>query len=59
MNTLTTEKRAVALRCDRVREYFECGICLLSDSNMTEDEQDRIIELIYACYDKADLDRTA
>ena len=48
-----------SLRCDRAKEYYECGICLPSDAAMTEEEQDRIIELIYACYDKADMNRLA
>lgn len=46
-----------SLRCDRAREYYECGICLPSDADMTEEEQEKIIDLIYACYDKADLNR--
>lgn len=48
---------AFMLRCDRAREYYECGICLPSDAGMTEEEQDRIIGLIHACYDRADLNR--
>lgn len=45
------------LRCDMAKQYYESGICLPSDAGMTEEEQDRIIEIICACYDRADLDR--
>ena len=48
-----------SLRCDRAKEYYECGICLPSDADMTEEEQDTVIDLIYACYDKADMNRLA
>lgn len=47
------------LRCDRARQYYESGICLPSDVGMTVEEQDKIIDIIYACYDKADLSRLA
>lgn len=46
-------------RCDMAKQYYESGICLPSDTGMTEAEQEKIIEIIRACYDRADLDRTA
>lgn len=46
-------------RCDMAKQYYESGICLPSGAGMTEEEQDRIIEIICACYDRAELDRMA
>ena len=48
-----------SLRCDRARAYYESGICLPCDVSMTEEEQDIIISIIIACYDKPDLNRLA
>lgn len=31
-------------------DIFECGLCLPSDNKMTECEQDRVIEVIRACF---------
>lgn len=45
------------LRCDRSRQYYESGLALPSDIQMSVEEQDRIIDVITACYDRADLDR--
>lgn len=45
------------LRCDRARQYYESGIVLPSDVGMTAEEQDKVIDIVYACYDKADMDR--
>lgn len=47
------------LRCDRARQYYESGLALPSDIRMSAEDQDRIMEIICACYDRADLDRTA
>lgn len=47
------------VRCDMARQYYESGICLPGDAGMTEEEQDKIIEIICACYVGADLDRMA
>lgn len=44
------------LRCDMARQYYESGICLPSDASMTEEEQDRVIDVVLACYNKADMD---
>lgn len=48
-----------SIRCDQAKGYYECGIVLPSDISMTEEEQDKVIDIVYACYDKADLDRLA
>ena len=32
-------------------DIFERGLCLPSDNKMTEDKQDRIIEVIKACFE--------
>ena len=47
-----------SLRCDLAKEYYETGLVLPSDISMTEEEQDRIMDIIYACYDKPDLMRS-
>lgn len=38
------------LRCDRAKQYFESGLCLPGDIRMTEEEQDKVIEIILACF---------
>ncbi len=35
-------------------EIFRCGLCLPSASGMTEQEQERIVEIIHACFDEKD-----
>lgn len=40
------------VRCHRAREYFESGICLPSNTEMTEEEQDRVAEVILDCFNK-------
>ena len=37
-------------RADEGRSLFDQGICLPSDIKMTQDEQEQILEVIYACY---------
>lgn len=32
-------------------DIFQRGVCLPSDNKMTEDQQDRIIEVIKACFE--------
>ena len=32
-------------------DIFERGLCLPSDNKMTEEEQDKIIEIIRACFE--------
>lgn len=45
------------VRCDMARQYFESGICLPSDVRMTAEEQDKVIEIVCACYSGAEMDR--
>ena len=45
------------LRCNRSEEMFNSGLCLPSDLRMTTEEQDKVIDIIYACYSKQDLRR--
>lgn len=47
------------LRSDMARQYYESGICLPSSVGMTEKEQDKVIDIICACYDMAKLNRMA
>ena len=37
-------------RADESRDLFRRGICLPSDIRMTEEEQERVVEIIYACF---------
>ena len=48
-----------SLRCDRSSWLFNSGICLPSDLRMTEEEQDIVVAIIVACFDKPDLNRLA
>lgn len=36
-------------RADESKSLFDQGVCLPSDIKMTEEEQERVIEIIYAC----------
>lgn len=38
------------LRCDRAKQYFESGLCLPGDIRMTKEEQDKVIDIILACF---------
>ena len=38
------------VRCDRAKQYFESGLCLPGDIRMTREEQDKVIEIILACF---------
>ena len=44
-------------QADESRSLFGQGVCLPSDIKMTKDEQERIIEIIYACYNGQDFER--
>lgn len=44
-------------RCDVAKEKFNRCLCLPSDIRMTDEEQERVIDIVYACFDKEDLDR--
>lgn len=45
------------VRCHRAKQYFESGICLPSDVNMMEEVQEKVIEIILACYNGSDFKR--
>ena len=47
------------VRCDRARDIYERGLCLPGDTGMTPEEQDRVIDIIYACFDRKDMQRIA
>ena len=38
------------VRCDEGKRIFERGLCLPSDIGMTNEEQDRVIEIVNACF---------
>lgn len=44
---------------DESMDLFRHGICLPSDIKMTEEEQEQVIEIIYACYSERRFDRIA
>lgn len=46
-------------RNDMARQYYESGLCLPGDAGMTEETQDRVIEIICACYDRREFDGVA
>ncbi len=37
--------------CDVGADIFERGLCLPSDNKMTPEQQDRVIEVIRACFE--------
>lgn len=37
--------------CDVGADIFERGLCLPSDIKMTEDEQDKVIQIVKSCFD--------
>ncbi len=39
------------VRCDVARYNFNSGLCLPSDIKMTREEQDRIIDIVWSCFD--------
>lgn len=46
------------VRSDVSRDCFERGLCLPSDVRMTEEEQGRVIEIVLACFNRIDFDRS-
>ena len=46
-----------SLKCHRAKQYFQSGVCLLGDIGMTEEEQDKVMEIVLACFNKRDLER--
>lgn len=45
------------VRCNESAEIFRKGICLPADVGMTEAEQDRVIDIIFSCYSRRDMNR--
>ena len=45
------------VRSNVSKECFDRGLCLPSDLRMTEEKQERVIDIVYACFSKIDLDR--
>lgn len=45
------------VRCDEGKRIFESGLCLPSDIQMTEEEQDRVVEIVNACFCERMMDR--
>ena len=45
------------VRCHRAKQYFESGICLPSGVNMMEDDQEKVMEIILACYSGSSFNR--
>ena len=43
------------IRCNVAKWCFESGLCLPSDIRMTGEEQDRIIDIVLACFNKLDM----
>lgn len=51
------DQDAFWVRSNVSKECFDRGLCLPSNIRMTGEEQDRVIDLVYACFCKNDLDR--
>lgn len=49
--------RGLFARCNESAEIFRKGICLPADIGMTREEQERVIDIIFACYSKREVDR--
>lgn len=45
------------VRCHRAKQYFESGICLPSGVGMTKKEQEKVMEIILACYSGSGFNR--
>lgn len=45
------------VRCDEGKRIFESGICLPSHIGMTNEEQDRVVEIVNACFCEKMMDR--
>lgn len=48
-----------AARCDLARAYYESGIVLPSDADMTAKEQGKVIEIVCACFNREKFERRA
>ena len=45
------------VRCDEGKRIFESGLCLPSSIGMTDEEQERVIEIVNACFCERMMDR--
>jgi len=45
------------IRSNVAKQCFDSGLCLPSDIRMTEEEQERVSDIVLACFNKVDLDR--
>ena len=45
------------VRSDVSKDCFDRGLCLPSDIGMTEEVQNRVIDIVFACFSRMDLDR--
>ena len=45
------------IRCNESAQAFRNGICLPSDIRMTEEEQEQVMDIVLACFDKPELER--
>lgn len=45
------------VRSNVSKDCFDRGLCLPSDIGMTEEEQERVVDIVFACFNKVDLDR--
>ncbi len=45
------------VRSNVARENFDRGLCLPCDIKMSEEEQDRVIDIVFACFNRIEMDR--
>ena len=45
------------IRCNVSKDCFDRGLCIPSNIGMVEEEQDRVIDVVHACFSKSNLDR--
>jgi len=45
------------VRSDVAREKFDRGLCLPCDIKMSQEEQDRVIDIVSACFNRSGMDR--
>lgn len=53
----SSSHNSLLARCNESAEIFRKGICLPAGVGMTEEEQDRVIDIIFSCYSRRDLNR--
>lgn len=45
------------VRCNESADIFRNGLCLPSDIRMTEEEQEKVIDIVFSCYNGRNVDR--